>query len=145
MARTQPRGYHRDTVTGRFVSTSNTPESSEGRFETYAELPVEFDGADPSELAYGMEPRCAPAGDVLAQGGQRSPLRARNPTLLDPRDETFHNGPLRSAVRRHGGPMDPSAFLTGLEPGIQATSAAAEDDSPAMRPAGQGAGRGRFR
>ena len=36
-------------MTGRFVSTRNTAESGEGKFETYADdLPVEIQGADPA-------------------------------------------------------------------------------------------------
>ena len=39
--------------------------------------------------------------------------------MVDPEDENYHNGGLRSAVR-HSGPadMDPSAYLVGLASGV---------------------------
>lgn len=140
----------RDPRTGRFVATANAPESSGGKFNTYTEMPVEIEGADPAELAYDAVPRYAPDADDLAQGGQWSPLRARNPVLVHPDDEGHHNAIMRTAAR-NAGPMDPSAFLTGLvghtapSMGIQE----ADDDDTAepvrggLRPVSRGQGRGR--
>ena len=71
--------------------------------------------------------------------------------MVDPEDENYHNGGLRSAVR-HSGPadMDPSAYLVGLASGVVsgppggAEWATAADDRT-LRAASQGAGRQRFR
>lgn len=103
----------RDPRTGRYVSTANTPESGEGTFPTYTEMPVEVEGADPAELAYDSVPRRGPAADELAQLDARSPLRARNPVMVHPDDEGHHNAVMRTAAR-NAGPMDSSPFLTGL-------------------------------
>lgn len=97
----------RDPCTGRFVSTANTPSATEGKFATYTDVPVEFDGADPSDLAYGTEPRYAPTGDGLAQGGDRFPLHPRHPVLValdeEARERYGVQGMLvRDAARLHG-------------------------------------------
>jgi hypothetical protein len=110
----------RDPVTGRFVSTANTRESGEGKFPTYANgLPVEIQGDDPADLAYGTERRHAPAADDLAQGGQSSPLRARRPEMV-PAEDAAHEtssrqGAVLRAAARGSGPMDPTSYLTGAE------------------------------
>lgn len=118
---TDTRRFTRD-VRGRFASTANTPESGEGKFETYTELPVEIQGADPAELAYGSVARHAPAGDDLAQGGQQRPLQPRTATLVgddvESRARTRYGvqGSLgRLAARLHGKPDDPIAYLTGAD------------------------------
>jgi hypothetical protein len=115
----------RDPRTGRFVATSNTPESAEGKFGTYSDLPVEIQGADPAELAYDTVPR--------------SPLRARNTTLVHPDDEGHHNAILRTAARS-AGPMDSSPFLTGLvghpapSMGVQGTRVEVHGDHNPLSP-----------
>jgi hypothetical protein len=146
---------HRNPKTGRFVSTANTPESREGKFTTYAEMPVEIQGADPGDLAYRSEERYAPSSDDLAQGGQGSPLRARNPELVHPDDEGFHNAVMRSAIRRMGPEMDnPMPYLAGLEShgtpanGVRQVSDVPDDPADvrgALRPSSRGLGRGRDR
>ena len=111
----------RDPVTGRFVSTRNTPESGEGKFETYADdLPVGIQGADPADLAYAAAPRHAPAGDTLAGTGPSyglSPLRARRPELVSAEDAAHEIYGAQGAVLRTGargsGPDDPTAYLVG--------------------------------
>lgn len=114
----------RDPVTGRFVSTVNTPESSAGKFPTYADgLPVEIQGADTADLAYGTVPRHAPAADDLAQGGQASPLRARRPDLVHP-DDAAHEiygtqGAVLRAAARGSGPGDFVRYLTGCIDGSE--------------------------
>ena len=112
--------YRRD-LRGRFVSTANTRESGDGRFETFIEMPVEIQGADPADLAYDTVPRYAPEGDTLAGYGSSygaSPLRARNPELVHP-DDTDHTvygrqGAILRTAARGSGPMDPTPFLVGL-------------------------------
>ena len=116
----------RDPVSGRFVSTSNTPESGEGKFETYANgLPVGIQGDDPADLAYATERRHAPAADDLAQGGQSSPLRARRPEMV-PEDDAAHGtsrtqGAVLRAAARGSGPDagDPVRYLTGCIDGSE--------------------------
>lgn len=111
--------YRRD-VKGRFVATSNTPESGKGSFETYTDIPVEVQGADPDELAYGTEQCHAPDADDLAQGGDRFPVRARHPELVaaDEHARTAYGAQgaiLRDAGRRAG--LDGMlAHVVGLEP-----------------------------
>ena len=112
----------RDPVTGRFVGTVNTPESSAGKFPTYADdLPVEIQGADPADLAYATEPRHAPAADDLAQGGQASPLRARRPELVYPDDAGSAQGAVMRSAARGSGPDagDPVRYLTGCIDGSE--------------------------
>ena len=116
----------RDPVTGRFVSTRNTPESSAGKFPTYANgLPVEIQGTDPADLAYAAERRHAPAADDLAQGGQSSPLRPRNPELVSDEDADHtvygvQGAVLRSAARGSGPDAgDPVRYLTGCIDGSE--------------------------
>ena len=110
-----------DPVTGRFVSTRNTAESSGEKFETYADdLPVEIQGADPADLAYATEPRHAPRGDTLAGEGPSygaSPLRARRPELVSAEDAAHEiygaQGAVLRAAARGAGPDDPTAYLVG--------------------------------
>lgn len=145
----------RDERTGRFVSTTNTRESQDGKFATYDEMPVEIQGADTGDLAYEAVPRYAPEADDLAQGGQ-SPLRARNPVLVHPDDDGHHNAVMRSAIRRMGPEIDnPMPYLAGLAShgtpanGVRQVS----DDVPDvpadmrgdLRPVARGQGRGRDR
>jgi len=92
----------RDPVTGRFTRVN---------VERDALAP---DLGVPREYAYGLERRDAPAGDDLGQGGQRSPLRARNAALVHPDDAAHHNAILRTAARG-AGLMDPTPALVGLE------------------------------
>lgn len=94
---------NRDPVTGRFVSTRNTPASAEGEFETYTEIPVEIQGADRADLAYGTERRHAPAADDLAQGSQESLLRPRTAKLVSDRNRDtteVYAKPDRSTLHR---------------------------------------------
>ena len=123
----------RDPVTGRFVKTANSPESGEGKFETYADdLPVGIQGADSADLAYATERRHAPAADDLAQGGQSSPLRARNPELV-PAGDADHTvygvqGAFLRAAARGSRPDDPTSYLVGREShGTVATGVVVED------------------
>jgi hypothetical protein len=122
----------RDPVTGRFVSTRNTPESGEGKFRTYVDdLPVEMQGADPADLAYGTEHRHAPEGDDLAQGGQSSPWRPRTAKLISdryadttelharPDRATLHADTMREAAGPDAGDLDPVHYLVGNITGIQ--------------------------
>ena len=122
----------RDPVTGRFVTTSNTPESGEGKFETYADdLPVEIQGADPADLAYGTVPRHAPAGDTLAGTASSfgsSPLRARRPELVHPDDagSSPPRGP--SCVRLRAVPGRTRATPCGLPHRLHRRGADSVDD-----------------
>lgn len=97
----------RDPRTGRFANTANTHESREGKFATYIDMPVEFEGADPTDLAYDSVPRHAPEADELAQGGQWPSLHPRHPVLasMDEQARTRYGvqGMLtRDAARLHG-------------------------------------------
>jgi hypothetical protein len=109
----------RDPVTGRFVQTANAPESGDGRFATYDELPVEFQGADPADLAYDVTARYAPAADELAQG--YGPVMHRRAVMVPPVDDVatrygnLQGALTRDAARRGTDPMDPSRYLTGAE------------------------------
>ena len=112
---------NRDPVTGRFVSTRNTPESGEGKFETYADdLPVSDVSGAPSASTI-EHPRHAPRGDTLAGTGPSygaSPLRARRPELLHPEDEDHTvygtQGAVLRTAARGSGPDDPTPYLVGL-------------------------------
>ncbi|MGH3275468.1 MAG: hypothetical protein ACRDNZ_14245 [Streptosporangiaceae bacterium] len=111
---------NRDPVNGQFIKikTSNTPESSAGKFETYAnDLPVsDQSGADWPGAE--MHPHHRIAGDTLAGTGPSygsSPLRARNPELVHP-DDADHEvygtqGAVLRTAARSSGPDDPSAYL----------------------------------
>jgi hypothetical protein len=120
---TDNRSYRRD-VRGRFVRVLvELAYADDSRFPTVARegIDVGFEGADPAEQAYRSVPRYAPAADELAQGGQRSPLRARRPELVHP-DEVAHTvygvqgAVLRTAARRSAGRWDddPTPYLVGL-------------------------------
>jgi hypothetical protein len=93
----------RDRRTGRYVSTANTPESSEGKFSTYTDLPVEIEGADPADLAYDAVPRRGPTADTLAGPAYPSRLRPRDAVLYGGDDGGHAQGAvLRAAARLQG-------------------------------------------
>ena len=115
--------FQRD-LRGRFVSTANAPESAEGKFATYDELPVEIQGADPADLAYDTVLRHAPDADDLSQGGQQRRLQPRTATLVPDADESrartrygIQGILTRLAARRSTDPMDPTRYLTGADDG----------------------------
>jgi hypothetical protein len=116
----------RDPRTGRYVRTANVPSATEGKFETYVEMPVDDASGAPSANTIDR-PRYAPDADELAQFDARSPLRVRNPVIVHPDDEGHHNAILRTAARQ-AGPMDSSPFLTGLV-GFPAPSGSIQDTS----------------
>jgi hypothetical protein len=93
----------RDPRTGRYVRTANTPESSEGEFETYTDLPVVIQGDDPGQLAYDAVPRRGPTADTLAGPAYPSRLRPRDAVLYGGDDGGHAQGAvLRAAGRLHG-------------------------------------------
>jgi hypothetical protein len=80
----------------------------------------------PSASTIG-HPRHAPAADDLAQHGQSSPLRARNPELV-PAGDADHEiygaqGAVLRAAARGSGPdaddLDPVRYLTGCIDGSE--------------------------
>jgi hypothetical protein len=102
----------RDPRTGRFVGTANTPSATEGKFATYTDMPVEFEGADPNDLAYDAMPRRAPEADELAQGGSRFPVRGRHPALI------AADGQARSRFGAQGALVRDAARLQGVPPAL---------------------------
>jgi hypothetical protein len=128
MADNPPRGYSRD-VRGRFARLVEDVDA-ESRFDPMGDSIEDIGNVSGAPSPSTIErPRHAPPGDELAQGGQWSPLRARNPVLVHPDDESHHNGILRTAVRRSGPVgMNPAAYLVGLESPGTRTGAEAEDD-----------------
>lgn len=80
----------------------------------------------PQTYAYDLTPRHAPAGDVLAQGGESSPPGVRTARMTgvqrDAGSEIYATQRFgiqgrwgREAARRSTDPMDPSRHLTGAE------------------------------
>jgi hypothetical protein len=123
------RGYPRD-VLGRFVGTRNVPESGEGKFETYTDLSVEVQGADPADLAYTAVPRHAPEGDGLAGRPYPGALRPRTTRLVRanvdvtgvhaiPDRATLHREAMIEAAGPRAGDMDPIPYLIGNIDGIE--------------------------
>jgi hypothetical protein len=129
----------RSSTTGRFVSTANAPESREGSFETYTESPVDFQGADPGDLAYASEPRHAPSADALAQFDAPSRLRARRPEMVAAEDADHvvygRQGAVLRTAARQAGLTGPIGHVLGLEP-VTAPSAGVQrrDGSGARLP-----------
>jgi hypothetical protein len=110
----------RDPRTGRFVSTTNAPEASEGKFETETGIPIEDVSGAPSANTID-QPRRGPAADELAQGGERFSLHPRHPVLVaaDEQARTRYGaqGALtRDAARLHSiaGPL---AYVLGVDDG----------------------------
>jgi hypothetical protein len=103
----------RDARTGRW--TRVVPDvDAESRFDPVADSIEDIDNISGAPSASTIDrPRYAPQADDLAQFDARSPLRARNLTLVHPDDEGHHNAVMRTAARS-AGPMDSTAFLTGL-------------------------------
>jgi hypothetical protein len=105
---------HRDAKTGRFARRPVQDVDAESRFNPMGDDIPFYDAsgaASPSTIPRG---RYAPSNDDLAQGGQGSPLRARNPELVHPDDEGFHNAVMRTAARISQRPDDPTGYLVGL-------------------------------
>lgn len=112
----------RDPCTGRFVSTANVPSATDGRFETETEMPVEFEGADPNDLAYGTEPCYAPTGDELAQGGSRFPPHPRHPVLVSIDEGTRTRYGAQGALTRDAAPLHGLSGTLGYVLGIDDTA-----------------------
>ena len=123
----------RDPVTGRFVSTRNTPESGEGKFETYADdLPVEHAGGRPCgpRIRRRAPPRTRrgrpgpgrpvePVAPAHGEADQR-PLRRHDRDLhARPDRATLHADTMREAVGPDAGDLDPVHYLVGNITGIQ--------------------------
>lgn len=121
------RHTNRD-VRGRFVRTGNARESGDGKFETYTEMPVEIQGADPADLAFKMVgrddsnagPRYAAPKVADNLGVEGSRLRARRPEMVSPVDADHSlygkQGAVLRTAARDSGPDDPTPYLVGLEP-----------------------------
>ena len=145
----------RDPRTGLFVTPANVPESSEGKFPTYAYLPVGIQGADLADLAYDTVPRHGPDADDIAPGGTW-PLYSRHPVLvsMDEHARTAYGQQgslLRDAARLHGltGML---AHVVGLEPptgpssGVRQVTDDGQDPEPVrsdLRLVSRGQGRAR--
>lgn len=125
----------RDPRTGRYVRTANTPESGEGKFPTYTDMPVEDVSGAPSANTIDR-PRYAP-DDELAQGGE-SRLRPRHPVLIDADEQArtlygVQGGRVRDAARLQG--LDGMAgHVLGLYPPAAPSTGTLESNDGVPRP-----------
>lgn len=120
------RTVHRDGRTGRFARRPVPGVDAESRFDPMGDSIEDVDNvsgaASPSTIDHA---RYAPEADDLAQGGSRSPLRARNAELVpQEQDEALtrygnrQGAVSRAAARRSAARWDdPTPWLTGASHG----------------------------
>ena len=159
---TDPRGY-RDAKTGRYARRPVPDVDATSEFDPMGDSIEDIGNISGTPSANMTErPRYAPDGDTLAGPGLdygSSPLRSRRPELVHP-DDAAHTiygtqGAVLRTAARSAGHMDPTPYLTGLEPaggpssGVQDITdnyvADAQDVRGDLRPAQRGLGRGRDR
>lgn len=106
----------RDARTGKFTRVPvESAYADDSRFPTVAREGIDVENVSGAPSQYTIEERRhAPSGDELAQGGDTHPPGIRRQVMVRPDDMAHFNGALRSASR-DAGPMDPSAYLTGVE------------------------------
>jgi hypothetical protein len=156
---TVAENMNRDAKTGRFARRPVPDVDAESKFDPMGDDIPFYDASGAPSANTIDRARYAPAGDELAQGGQRSRLRARNPEMVD-RADTDHTiygrqgAVLRTAARSSLGHWDdPTGYVVGLnEPGTPANGVRQiSDDVPGvpagvrgdLLPASRGLGRGR--
>jgi len=152
---------HRDPKSGRYARRPVPDVDAESRFDLMGDdIPFE-DVAGQSSANTLNQPRYAPAGDELAQGGEGSRLRARRPELVSEQDADHtlygrQGAVLRAAARGSVDRTDdPTSYLVGLPEshGTPANGLRQVGDVPDvpdpvrgdLRPTGRGQGRDRWR
>ena len=119
---------HRDQRTGRYARRPVPDVDVESRFDPMADAIEDIEDVS-GEASPGTveQPSYAPAADDLAQGGQRSPLRARRPEMVSAQDADHtvygrQGAVTRAAVRFHG--ID---GMLGHVLGVEPATAPSED------------------